>query len=320
MGTSRYLSKPLLDAIRATLDAKRQSLLFINRRGSASSQICGDCGHVSLCPNCQLPLTFHADQAKLICHTCNYQVTPPAVCPDCGGTNLRFLGVGTKRVEDEIKKFFPAARVARLDKDSLVNNSVAQIYQDLVDSKIDILIGTQMIAKGLDLPNVDTVGVVSADTALYLPDYTASERTFQLTAQVSGRAGRGDRPGQVIIQSYTPEHPAITAAASHDFWRFMDAELDQRQTLHYPPFVYLLKLTFAHTSAVKAQAAAQKLADTLKAPGLQIVGPAPAFREQAASKYHWQLVVKSPSRQKLIDTAKSAGTGWTIDLDPINLL
>jgi primosomal protein N' (replication factor Y) len=274
-----------------------------------------------MCPNCELPLTFHADSTKLICHTCNYQVTPLAVCPVCHSSNLRYLGGGTKRIEAEAASLFPKARLARLDKDSATPEYLEQVYKGLHDGTIDILIGTQMIAKGLDLPTIDLVGIVSADTMLHIPDYSAGERTYQLISQVAGRAGRGDQPGRVMIQTYTPDHPAIVAAAAHDFDRFAQAELASRTALAYPPLVFLLKLTCrlkSRTSVVtKAEALAKQLSSV---PGLKVLGPAPAFAERAGGSYQWHLIIKSHSRSALVEAAKSVPSGWTIDLDPLNLL
>ncbi len=318
---NQFISPTLVKAVTQTLSEGRQSLLFINRRGSASSQICGNCGVVTLCPNCELPLTFHADDMQLICHYCNFRKTPGAVCAACGQAQLRYLGGGTKRIEAEIGRLLPTARLARVDKDSATPAYLQSVYRGLHERTIDILIGTQMVAKGLDLPNLDLVGIVSADTMLHIPDYTAAERTFGLISQVSGRAGRGDRGGQVIIQTYTPEHPAIVAAAHHDYDRFAEAELASRQLMDYPPFVYLLKLSCSLSTQAKAQAKAGELAQTLrKLPGVSVLGPAPAFAERSAGKYQWQIIVKSRTRANLLAAAQNAPSGWTVDLDPVNLL
>lgn len=318
---SKFISEPLLQALDQTLQADRQSLLFINRRGSASSQLCGDCGEVQACPNCHIPLTFHADAMQLICHYCNHTQKPVAVCPACGANNMRFLGGGTKRIEAEITKFFPNARVARLDKDSGSLEHIEAVHQGLHDQTIDILIGTQMITKGLDVGNLDLVGVISADTALHFPDYSAAERTHQILSQVIGRAGRRDKPSQAFIQTYTPEHPAIVAAAEHAFERFADQELKERQALDYPPYVYLLKLHCSLATPEAAQRKAQEAMEILqKQGGIQVLGPAPAFAERLHGKFHWQIIVKSKDRSKLVSIAEQLPAGWTIDLDPINLL
>ncbi len=320
-GSSRFISKQLEQALGESLAAGKQSLLFLNRRGSATTHICGNCGYVSLCPNCQLPLTFHQDKLRLICHHDGYQSAPPSACPDCGQQAFRYLGGGTQRIESEIKSMFPEARLARLDKDTATANFVNQTHADLHAEKIDILIGTQMIAKGLNLPLMDTVGIILADTMLYMPDYTATERTYQLISQVSGRTGRAGEPGKVIIQTYSPDHPAIVAAANSSFDEFTEAELAQRKLLKYPPYIYLAKLTLSAKSADKASQEAHKLADQLKRqPEIEVLGPAPAYREQFGGKFHWQLILKSPRRSSLVAAAQTIPTSWTVDLDPVNLL
>jgi primosomal protein N' (replication factor Y) len=320
-GPSTFLSPKLIAALSETLTVGRQSLLFINRRGTASSQICNNCGEVTLCPTCHLPLTFHADRMQLVCHLCNFRAAPAATCPQCGLAELRFLGGGTKRIEADITKLFPEARLARLDKDSATPKMLPQLYEDLHARKIDILIGTQMIAKGLDLPGLDTVGVISADQLLHMPDFTSAERTFQLLAQVAGRAGRSDVPGRVIIQTRTPDHPAIQAAARHDFWTFAEAELAGRKLLGYPPHRFLLKLSFSHQDQAAVITTCQELYDRLKQnPGVSVLGPAPAFHERAGGKYTWQVVAKAARRGVLLEIARSLPPTWKTDLDPINLL
>lgn len=320
-GKTSFISAELKEALAESLAAGKQSLLFLNRRGSATTHLCGSCGYVSMCPHCQLPVTFHQDKLRLICHHCGYSAAPPSVCPDCGGQDFRYLGGGTQRIESEIKSMFPEARIARLDKDTATTNFVHQTHSDLHSGKVDILIGTQMIAKGLNLPMMDTVGVILADSLLYLPDFTAAERTFQIISQVSGRTGRSGAPGKVIIQTYSPDHPAIVAAAKGDFDGFMQAELQQRKLLKYPPYVYLASLTYEAKTAEKAAAEADKLAEQLqKLPLIQVLGPAPAYRELYGGTYHWQIILKSPKRSALIDAATKVPTAWTIDPDPVNLL
>lgn len=321
LSSSPLLSLPLVAALKQTLAAGRQSLLFLNRRGTASSQICNNCGNVSLCPTCQLPLTFHADKLKLICHLCSFHLTPPAICPECEHPEMKFLGSGTKRIEQEIAKLLPDALIERLDKDSVDTKTLPELYRKLHDGRIDILIGTQMIAKGLDLPRLDTVGVINADQALYMPDFSSAERAFQLLAQVAGRAGRGDNPGQVFIQTRTPDHPAIQAAREHDFWRFATAELAGRKLMGYPPYRFLLKLAITRGSAMEATRASQAVCDTLKQnPRVRVLGPAPAFHERAGGKFTWQLVVKAARRSVLLAIARDLPADWKTDIDPINVL
>lgn len=319
---SKFITQPLIDALTQTLADRRQSLLYVNRRGSASSQVCGDCGHVLICPNCRLPLTFHADLMRLICHHCNFRRPSPAVCPECNGANLKLLGGGTKRIEAEAQRLFPGARIARLDRDSATLSHIQTVYKQLRAGELDIIVGTQMIAKGLDLPAIDTVGIVSADTMLSLPDFTAAERTFQLLSQVSGRAGRGDRPGQIFIQTYSPSHPAIVSAATGSYDAFAAAELAERKALSYPPFVYLLKLEIAATTREQALADSSTFATILrKHPGLAVIGPAPAFIELQGNKFHWTVTLKCKHRAPLVSIARNLPSPhWTADLDPANLL
>jgi primosomal protein N' (replication factor Y) len=320
-GPNHFLSKPLIAALKETLGQGRQSLLFINRRGSASSQICNHCGTVTLCPRCELPLTFHADELKLICHICNYRSAPAAVCPSCGQNELRYLGGGTKRIEAEIGTLLPSARLARLDRDSADPKLLPQLYKDLHAGAIDILIGTQMVAKGLDLPDLDTVGVINADSVLHMPDFSSAERTFQLLAQVAGRSGRGAVPGRVFIQTRTPEHPTITAAARGDFWGFAATELAQRQQLGYPPYRFLLKMMVSHAQAAAASSQSQAVYARLKQhPGIKVLGPAPAFHERAGGVYHWQLLAKAARRSTLLEVAASLPSTWKTDIDPLNVL
>lgn len=319
---SKIISDPLIEGITTAITQNRQALLYLNRRGSASAQICDDCGYVNNCPHCQLPVTFHADKLRLICHHCNWRSPVPAICPQCTSPNLKLLGVGTKRVEAEIATLFPTARIARLDRDSATLKHLKDTLKHLRSGTLDIVIGTQMVAKGLDLPAVDVVGVISADTMLFLPDFTAAERTFQLLSQVAGRAGRGDRPGQVFIQTYSPAHNAITTAAEHRYHDFVKSELADRAALQYPPYMYLLQLETSHTNSDTARARAISLSAKLKnIKGLQVVGPAPAFLETVGDQYRWTITVKSPRRPPLVDIASQlAGTTWSVDLDPINLL
>lgn len=318
---SKFISEPLIEALDKTLRAGRQSLLFINRRGSASSQLCGDCGEVRTCPNCHIPLTFHADSIQLICHYCNHIEKPLAVCTACGASDMHYLGGGTKRIEAEVAKLWPTARIARLDKDSGTLQHIEAVHQGLHDGTIDILIGTQMITKGLDVGGLDLVGVISADTALHFPDYSAAERTMQILSQVIGRAGRRDVPSQAFIQTYTPDHPAIVAAATHAFDRFAATELAERQALNYPPYVYILKLHCSLATSAAAQRKAHEALDLIKnISGIDVLGPAPAFAERLHGKFHWQLIIKSKDRSRLVNIANMLPAGWTIDLDPINLL
>ncbi len=321
-GQNQLVSKPLLTALENTLKRKKQAILFINRRGSARLSLCASCGWTAKCPNCHIPLTLHADTGLLLCHWCDYSSQPPAKCPDCGQLDIRFLGGGTKRVEAEIKRLMPQARVARLDKDSFDVKTIHKLFSDLNSNKIDILIGTQMIAKGLDIPNVELIGVVLADTMLYMPDYTASERTYQLLHQVSGRAGRREGGiAHVIVQTYSPKHPAIRMAVNGSFEDFINEQLKERKLLNYPPYVYILKIECRRKTRAEAKNSMVKFAAKLAThKGIQIVGPAPSWQETMRGTFRWQLIIKAKVRHKLANIAQDLPAEFTFDLDPNDLL
>lgn len=317
------LSPQLTNAIKQILRERRQGLLFLNRRGSASQVVCADCGLVVLCPECDIAQVWHGDIGRLRCHWCGRSDKLSAQCTNCHSLHRRFLGVGTKRIEAEITKLFPQARVLRLDRDSFSAKTITETVRQLREGEIDILIGTQMIAKGLDLPQVGLVGVVLADTLLHIPDIYSSERTYQLLHQVIGRAGRrADQPAQVIIQTYSPDHPAIKLASEHRFHDFIQAELAERKLLGYPPYRYVAKLTCKRKTRKGAETSAQRLAAQIKHnhPGITIRGPAPAWREQLGDYWYWHLILTSPKRQNLTAAIKDLGNGWRADIDPIDLL
>lgn len=318
---SDLLTHELKAAIAQTLQNRRQILLFLNQRGSAQSYMCQTCGQAVRCLNCETSLTMHGDIARLLCHYCNLRLPVPALCPHCRSDAMFFIGSGTKQIEAQLKTEFAAARIARLDRDNATIGHLETTYHQLKNGEIDIIIGTQMIARGLDIAGIDLVGVILADSMLNIPDFSASERTFALLTQVAGRTGRGDQPGRVIIQTYSPNHPAIQVARSHDVQAYYEYELPHRQKFHYPPFCYLAKVTYNNKSEVVAHKKAQDAASKLRQlPAVTVLGPAPAFIRKAAGKYRWHLVLKSYQRSSLVSAVESLGTGWTIDLDPINLL
>lgn len=321
---SYLLSEPLIEILTQTLGRNKQSLLFLNRRGSARLVLCNDCGWNAICPDCQIPLTWHADNGRLVCHWCNYSSQVPASCPDCSSLNIRYIGSGTKHLEAEVAKLFPAARLERLDRDSFNPKTIPKLYRQLAKGHVDILLGTQMITKGLDLPGVETVGVVLADNALYVPDFSAAERAFQLLYQVSGRAGR--RQGGIrnsIIQTYSPLHPAIIAAAKRDYEGFYKYELAERRAQAYPPYVYLAKLWITKNTRAQAAKNAQDLTAKIRnnsAGSVDVVGPAPAWQETQGGRYSWQIILKSTRRQPLIKVVSNLPQDWSYDIDPIDLL
>ena len=259
-GNQSLFSRSLFQAIGQAIANKEQVILFLNRRGAASFIQCRSCGFVMRCQRCDVPLSYHLTEDKLVCHQCNYRINVPESCPRCERRRIKFLGIGTQRLEQEVGYTFPQARLLRWDSDVTKGRySHDEILTKFRAHQADILIGTQMVAKGLDLPLVTLVGVVSADTALNLPDFRGGERTFQLLSQVAGRAGRGVRGGRVIIQTYAPEHYAIRAAAEHDYASFYEQEIDYRRQLHNPPFTQLAGLTYSHTNDALCQREAERM-------------------------------------------------------------
>jgi primosomal protein N' (replication factor Y) len=320
---SRALDQALTDVLRKG----EQAILFLNRRGSASFVLCRDCGYVPRCTGCLVPFTYHAGVERLRCHHCNRTRRVPAPCPACGSARIRKLGLGTQKVEEEVHARFPQARVIRWDRDTARTAAEHEAFmQSFARREADVLVGTQMIAKGLDLPGVTLVGVVTADIALHLPDFRAGERTFQLLAQVAGRAGRGERPGRVIIQTYSPNHYAIQAAARHDYEAMYREEIALRRKVGYPPFGRLARLLYAHTNAHRAAEEAHRLArellherDRLGIPGVQVIGPAPAFMEKRAGRWRWHLLLRASDPAEIL-AAVTLPRGWSVDIDPAALL
>lgn len=318
----RFFSDTLIEQIEQAINAGHQTLLFHNRRGTAPSTICDHCGWIAECPNCFLPLTLHADQHHLRCHLCGYKTAIPPSCPVCHEPTIIFKGIGTKLIEAEVRKLFPKAQIARFDADTHPSEAVHNRYQDLYDGSVDILIGTQMLTKGLDLPKLSTVGVIQADSGLILPDYQAEERVFQLLYQVIGRVGRSPVAGHVIVQTYQPDSPIIKTAINRDYETFYQNELAKRQTNRFPPFRYLLKLTCSYKTELGAVNSSQKLASQLKKmyTAVEILGPTPAFYERIGGNYRWQLILKAKARSHLTAVVQALPPGWQADLDPVSLL
>lgn len=318
----RLFSNELLAAIATSIDEHHQSLIFHNRRGSANTTLCDNCGWSAICPRCFVPYTLHADLFTLRCHICGGHERVPTSCPVCHSTDIIHKGIGTKLIESELKKLFPSANIARFDGDNTNADTVESRYTDLYQGAIDIIIGTQVIAKGLDLPKLRTVGVVQADAGLSMPDYAASERTFQLLAQVVGRVGRSQHPSTIVIQSYQPAAPAVQLGITQNYTDFYMATIAERERAHFPPFTYLLKLTCVYKTEAAAIKNAQALANQLRGQydSVQILGPTPAFYERQHDTYRWQIVVKSQTRATLVDIAKSLPAHWQYDLDPASLL
>jgi len=326
-GNRSIFSRSLAKAIALALQAHEQVILFLNRRGTATFVQCRDCGFVMRCRRCDVTLTYHAAEDELVCHQCNYRIKPPDTCPNCLSRRIKFLGIGTQKVEEEVAKTFPGARVLRWDRDvTKGKHSHEKIMDMFMAHEADILIGTQMIAKGLDLPLVTLVGVINADIGLHFPDFHSSERTFQILAQVAGRAGRGKMGGKVIVQSYTPAHYAIVAAAKHDYASFYEQEIAFRRQQGNPPFSRLAHLTYIHTNAARCQKEAQRVyrlleqeRDSQGLPNTTLIGPSPAFTQRVRGRYRYQIIIRSPDPLPLL-AKLTLPQGWAIDINPVSLI
>ena len=327
-GNRSIFSSALQDALAATIRAGEQAILFLNRRGSRTFVLCRACGYVPTCPRCDIPLVYHSDLDLLLCHRCDLRRRQPHPCPRCAAPAIRRFGAGTQRVEEEMHHLFPAARVRRWDRDTAARKGAADdLLGTFVRHEADVLVGTQMIAKGLDLPLVTLVGVISADTGLHLPDFRAGERTFQLLTQVAGRAGRRTAGGQVIVQTYSPEHYAIQAAARHDYRSFYTQDLRFRLAHAYPPFSRLAKLVYSAFSEPACQAEAGRFAEQIRALArrldleetVEVLGPAPAFVHKLRNRYRWQLLLRAADLAPLL-AALTLPPGWTLDVDPVSML
>jgi primosomal protein N' (replication factor Y) len=325
-GERGLLSRSLAAALAGLdLSAGDQAILVLNRRGSASVVLCRDCGHVQSCPECERPLVYHQAGTTLRCHHCG-RATPLATrCPNCASPRIRYLGGGTERVEREVRERFPALRVGRLDRDVVERRGAAErVIDAFAEGRLDVLVGTSLVAKGLDIPSVTLVGVVSSDIALNLPDERAAERTFQLLSQAVGRAGRGDRPGRAFLQTYQPDHPAIVAVATGDATAFYDAELAMRERFGSPPFGRLVKLTVGLSDRSAAETEAGAMAARLRArsserdAGVVVIGPAPAYIARRADRWRYNVVLRGPDPVALLDGGLDAP--WSVDVDPESLL
>lgn len=319
---SQWLSNTLLDAIRSSIEKNEQALVFLNRRGSARLVICRQCDWQALCPRCDVPLTYHADSHKILCHICGYNSEAPTNCPKCRTADIVFRGIGTKSLTLELQHLFPHAVVERFDSDSVGPDRLEQRYGHIKQGDIDILVGTQMLGKGLDLPLLGVVGVVIADTSLYFPDYTADERTYQMINQVIGRVGRGHRTGTVVLQTYFPESPTLNMAIKQNYQNFYNQQIAERRRFHFPPYCYVLKLSCRRASQKAAQSAAAALAKRIQAQQLpiELTGPGPRFIERVKGAYTWQIIVKAKQRGTLLALIKTLPTNWSYDIDPTDLL
>jgi primosomal protein N' (replication factor Y) len=327
-GNDAIFSRRLTDVIISRLEAHEQVILFLNRRGASTMVQCRSCGSVSQCPYCDIPLVYHRTVGRVLCHRCGYRETAPQRCQTCGSDAVSYYGTGTQRVETEIQRAFPDARVLRWDQDALRGNVTHEtLLGRVMRHEVDIIVGTQMVAKGLDLPAVTAVGVINTDTWLYLPDIRSAERTFQMLTQVAGRAGRRAAGGRVVFQTYSPAHYAITSAAEHAYSAFYREEIAFRQRHGYPPFKRLARLLVRHSDESRARGEAEGMARQLEdlllanpaLQGLDVIGPAPAFSARVRGQYGWQILLRGGQL-----VAALAGLqfhpGWAVDVDPVSLL
>ncbi|KGR92125.1 primosomal protein N' [Ureibacillus massiliensis 4400831 = CIP 108448 = CCUG 49529] len=333
-GNRSMFSESLVEAIRTRLEKKEQMVLFLNRRGYSSFVMCRDCGTVVQCENCDISLTYHRSNEKLKCHYCGYEQRVPKTCPQCQSDHIRYFGTGTQKVEEELTKLFPEAKVLRMDVDTTkTKGSHEEILEAFGKGHADILLGTQMIAKGLDFPNITLVGVLSADTSLHLPDFRSAEKTFQLLTQVSGRAGRHQLPGEVIIQTYTPEHYAIELAKEQQYEPFYEREMWMRHQAGYPPYYYLALVQISHEDIMLASEYAQKTVDFLRSNlsfNVSIIGPTASSISRVQNRYRYQCLIKYKVEPNLIETfiqlIKLYRSDWikkgillTVDLNPSSI-
>ena len=326
-GNTAIFSQLLQDSLRDVLARGEQAMLFLNRRGMNTYVFCRDCGYVDQCPRCDVPLTYHQYDERMRCHLCGYMSQPRRMCPDCESRRIKYFGAGTQHVEQEFRRLFPSARVLRWDADTARNPRAHEdLLQSFIDRQADVLIGTQMVAKGLDLPLVTLVGVVNADVGLGLPDFHAAERTFQVLTQVAGRAGRGLLGGKAIYQTYQPEHYVIQNAANHDYEGFYAQELEKRREMGYPPFRRLVRVLLQFQNEAKAHSEAERAADLLmrqierlQLTATEIIGPAPCFFAKINNVYRWHVLLRGPDPTPALN-GLAIPHGWYLDIDPVDVL
>jgi primosomal protein N' (replication factor Y) len=333
-GNRSMFSRILFEKLQERLEKKQQTVLFLNKRGFSSFVMCRDCGYVVNCPNCDISLTYHRATEQMKCHYCGYEGRVPATCPECGSEHIRYFGTGTQKVEEELGKILPAARVIRMDVDTTSRKgSHERLLTDFQEGKADILLGTQMIAKGLDFPNITLVGVLSADTMLHLPDFRSSEKTFQLLTQVSGRAGRHELPGEVVIQTYTPEHYSIEYSGKQDYDLFYNQEMMVRKIHKYPPFYYLSLITVSHEQLMKAVSVTEKIVQYVRSRlsnETVVLGPVASPIPRINNRYRYQCLIKYKREPNLTETLKNildqyqkeaaAGLQVSVDTNPYILM
>jgi len=323
-GNRQPLSRRLVEVVTQTLENEEQTILYLNRRGLATFVMCRDCGRSVQCLGCSVALVQHAEIDGLVCHYCGYSRAMPSVCDYCGSRNIRGLGMGTQRLETMVKRLWPAARVLRLDSDAAKGpDAYFRIWEDFSERRADILVGTQLVARGLDLPAVTCVGVVDADLPLHFPDYRSAENTFAMVVQVAGRAGRTGRPSRVVVQTSNPEHYALRCAATGDYETFYAAELPARKAFVFPPYAELAVLTRTDREDERAAGSAREAAESIAAgllkdgiEGIRVMGPSPAFIHRLRGEYRWQVTLKGSGLERARHLAPR-GKGWSYDIDPV---
>jgi len=320
-GNRSPLSLALTRALRECHDAGGQSILFLNRRGTATVIVCRSCGEVLTCRNCSVSMVYHQGRARCDCHYCGATAPVPMTCPHCHSPSIRGLGMGTERLEHEVHQQFPKLRLLRMDRDTVAHrDAYFDIYEKFRRHEADCLVGTQMVAKGWDLAGVRLVGIVNADTSLHFPDYRSGEITFSLLTQVAGRAGRGDEPARVILQTYTPDHYAVQFASTHDYLGFARREIVLRRTYRFPPYSRMAVCTYSHRDDAKAEGEARRVVANLSGildsgAGLDVLGPTPAFLHRLRGEYRWQVTVRGEAIERTFPHLPR-GRGWSIDVDP----
>jgi primosomal protein N' (replication factor Y) len=325
-GNRSIFSRALSQTMDYVIGAGEQVILYLNRRGSGSLVQCRDCGHTLRCRRCDLPLTYHSQGERLLCHQCNYRLVPPKACPQCHGTRIRYLGLGTQRVLEEMEQAFPGVKAIRWDRDTAsARGAHESIMQSFERGEAQVMVGTQMIAKGLHFPNVTLVGVLCADIGLFLPDFRAGERVFQLLCQVAGRAGRGPLGGQVIVQTYSPEHYAVAASSAQDYRSFYRQEMTYRAEQELPPFGRLVHLVYMHTNQERCRQEALRYGVTLKRQrdiwgltSVDILGPAPAYPPRVRGRYRWHIILRGQDPRSLLEKMPIP-QGWIVDVDPLSV-
>lgn len=334
-GSPSQMSVELYQALEKNLENKEQSIILINKRGYASSALCKSCEASVDCPNCHVSLTYHKNISRLMCHYCDFQSHLPKECPECGALKMTLVGMGTQSIEEEMRGFFPEARIERLDRDTISKKGkLFEILSDLKSGQIDIIIGTQMIAKGHDFPKVTLVGVIGADVGLGLPDFRSSERVFSLLTQVAGRSGRGESPGKVIVQTYTPHHFAIIKACDQNYEDFFEQEVKHREELNYPPCGYLIQYVFSGLNASKLSQIMSKISRLIKSKfqykEVFILGPAPSPLSKVRNRFRWHILLKSTQRKKLHQVSRElkdelkniipSSVRMNVNVDPIDMI